>query len=131
MPRRGRRLSQMNKISIVALNNEHIKHTSLLLGDIGFSLICLNRAKDDIHLFQTATLGLRDQKREGTHTEDVDRGEHQEDLVAEIGDEGRCNLGQNEVEQPLRRAGDSKTVVPRASVEDIRDIYPTTTRLSQ
>ena len=127
MLRRGRRLSQMNKVSTVDFKNVCIKHTSLLLGDIGVSLIGLNSTEDDIHLLQTATLGLRDQEREGTHTEDVDRGEHQEDLVAEIGDECGRNLRQNEVEQPLGRAGDGETVVPRASVEDIRDIDPTTT----
>lgn len=71
--------------------------------NISLSLILLDGAKYNVHLFQTTTLSFRDQsisvgvdisielrmegewwdvQSEGTHACDVDRGEHEEEFVS-------------------------------------------------
>lgn len=98
--------------------------TSFFSRDVRFTFICLNCPEDDIHLLQTATFRLRDQQGEGAHTEDVDRAEHEEELVSKVSDECRCNLGEDEVEQPLRGTSGGETVVTSASWENIGDVDP-------
>ncbi len=61
---------------------------------------------------------------EDGHAADVDRREHEEELVAEVRLERRRDLGHDEVEQPLRRAGCGEAVVARACGEDISHIHP-------
>lgn len=55
--------------------------------DFGIARCCSNRAEDDIHLLETAALRLGDEERECEHGADVNRGEHEEDLVPEVGND--------------------------------------------
>lgn len=61
------------------------------------ALLLRNGAEDDVHLLEGATLGLGDEEREDAHAENVDRAEHEEHFVTQVGDDGRSLLRDDEV----------------------------------
>lgn len=94
------------------------------LGDVLGTGLSGDSTEDDVHLLERLALGLGDQQREGTHTSDVDGGEHDEELPAELGYQGWGDLGDDEVEQPLGGRSEGETVVASAVGEDVGDVDP-------
>lgn len=83
--------------------------TSFLPVNVLLALLLRDRAKDDVHVLETASLrlgdetkcqsarliskaGKRDSQREQAHPSNVDGSKGEEDLVAEVGDHVRSDL---------------------------------------
>lgn len=93
---------------------------ALRAGNVRRPLLGSDRTEKHVHLFETETLGFG-QKGGSNGSEDVDRGEEEEDAAVlerqdDVGGESR----DNEVPEPLSRGRGGETVRPSSVVEDLR-----------
>ena len=82
--------------------------------NIRITLLLRHAPEQNIHVLQTAALRLGDEAREGEHASDVDRREHEEQLVPEVGLERRRHLCDDEVW--MRESGRSATIPERTAI---------------
>ena len=73
------------------------KRTSLLLRDVCLPLVRRYGPEDDVHLLQTPALRFGNEQGKCKHGADVDRGEHEEDLVTQVRNYARRGVRDYEV----------------------------------
>lgn len=84
----------------------------------------INSAEQDIHILKTASLGLLDEEEgEDTHGQ-TENTKHQERPPSDVVDGSWCDLGDNEVEEPLCRCGQTNTVGSETGGEDLGNVDP-------
>lgn len=98
-----------------------MRHQALVkdLLDIGAALRLVDRAKQDVHVLQTAVLGLlHEDKHKHAHGQAED-AEHQEGPPPDVVDRRWGDLRDDEVEEPLRGGADSDAIRTEACGEDL------------
>jgi hypothetical protein len=97
-------------------------HMGLLQGvlDVGASLLLVNGAEDEIHLFQGPALGFfEEDNNEHTHGK-AKNAKHKECSPADLVDSPRSDLGDDKVEKPLCGCSKADTVRTKTGWEDLK-----------
>lgn len=87
--------------------------------DIGAPLRVVDRAEQDVHVLQTAVLGLLHEDQHKDAHGQAEDAEHQEGPPPDVVDRRRGDLRDDEVKQPLGGSADSDAVRTEARGEDL------------
>lgn len=65
------------------------------------TLLCINSAKQNIHILEGFALGFRDEEKHKEEIGNTEDAKHEEGAPAKFTDGMRCEFGDDEVEEPL------------------------------
>lgn len=82
---------------------EHMLHVCL-------ALVFADEAEQNVHVLQRATLCLLDEENDKDAHSATEASKHDESAPANVVDGRRGDFGNDKVEQPLRRGGETDTV---------------------
>lgn len=87
---------------------------------VRLSLVLTNEAKQDVHVLESAALGLLDKEDDKRQHAAAEAAKHDERAPADVVDGSGCDFRNDKVEQPLRGGGETDTVLTETCREDLK-----------